>query len=135
MGFVLAQSHMAAREVADRALAEEGLTMKAYGALATLISDGPISQQRLAQRIRMDPATMVDVIDDLEREGGIIRRRNPNDRREYALETTPKGRSLYKRAERAIDRAERRTLRNLDPAEVAELFRLLTRIAAPDPGD
>src|SRR5439155_803918 len=77
IGFLLARAHLIAREKADRALEDVGLTMKAYAALATLVSDGPVSQQKLSRRIRMDPATMVDVIDTLEGSGHIIRRRNP----------------------------------------------------------
>lgn len=131
IGFLLARAHLVAREKADRALGGVGLSMKGYAALATLVSDGPISQQRLSQRIRMDPATMVDVIDSLEASGHIVRRRNPQDRREYALQTTAKGRALLTRAERAIEAAERETVRGLDRDETAVLNELLGRIADP----
>ena len=130
-GFLLARAHLIAREKADRALGGVGLSMKGYAALATLVSDGPISQQRLSRRIRMDPATMVDVIDSLEASGHIVRRRNPEDRREYALQTTAKGRALLTRAERAIEAAERETVRGLEPEEAALLLELLGRIADP----
>jgi MarR family transcriptional regulator, lower aerobic nicotinate degradation pathway regulator len=133
VGFLLAQAHMAARARADRALDEVGLTMRGFAALATLISDGPISQQRLSRRIRMDPATMVDVIDSLEEAGYIVRRRNPSDRREYALQPTAKGRALFARAERALVGAERTTARHLDAAETQTLMDLLARIASDDP--
>lgn len=106
-----------------------GLNMKGFAALATLVSDGPTSQQQLSRRIRMDPATMVDVIDELEEAGYILRRRNPADRREYALQTTPKGRAIYARAERAIIEAERQTVRSLNPREAKTLMTLLTRLA------
>ena len=112
-------------------MSDAGLSMKGYAALATLVSDGPISQQRLSQRIRMDPATMVDVIDSLEGSGHIVRRRNPQDRREYALQTTAKGRALLTRAQRAIEAAERETVRGLEPEETAVLLELLGRIADP----
>jgi len=130
-GFLLARAHLIARERADRALAEVGLSMKGYAALATLGSDGPISQQRLSQRIRMDPATMVDVIDSLEASNHIVRRRNPQDRREYALHTTARGKALLARAERAIEAAEQETFADLDATEAAVLMRLLGRIAHP----
>lgn len=129
VGFLLAQAHMAARARADRALDDVGLTMKGFAALATLISDGPMSQQRLSGRIRMDPATMVDVIDSLEESGHIVRRRNPADRREYALQPTAKGRALYARAEKAIIEAERQTAAPLNVAETRTLMELLERIA------
>src|SRR5205823_11723197 len=129
IGFLLARAHLIAREKADRALEDVGLTMKAYAALATLVSDGPVSQQKLSRRIRMDPATMVDVIDSLEGSGHIIRRRNPEDRREYALQPTPKGRALYARAERALIAAENETVKGLDGRETRSLMELLARIA------
>jgi len=131
IGFLLARAHLVAREKADRALVEVGLSMKGFAALATLVSDGAISQQRLSQRIRMDPATMVDVIDALERSGHIVRRRNPKDRREYSLQPTAKGRALLTRAQRAIVAAERDTVRGLDPIEEKVLLELLGRIADP----
>jgi DNA-binding MarR family transcriptional regulator len=81
----------------------------------------------------MDPATMVDVIDSLEESGYIVRRRNPSDRREYALQPTAKGRALFVRAERALVGAERTTARHLDAAETRTLMDLLARIASDDP--
>jgi len=135
IGFLLARAHLIAREEADRALDEVGLSMKGFAALATLVSDGPTSQQRLSQRIRMDPATMVDVIDSLEQSGNIVRRRNPKDRREYALQTTAKGRALLARARRAILAAERDVLQGLDPKEERALKELLGRIARADRSD
>ncbi len=129
IGFLLAQAHMVARAKADRALDSVGLTMKGYAVLATLVSDGPVSQRRLSGRIRMDPATMVDVIDELEDGGYVQRRRNPDDRREYALHLTPRGRALYARAERAITKVEDETVADLDSRERRNLMALLRRIA------
>ena len=129
IGFLLARAHLIAREKADRALDGVGLSMKGFAALSTLVSDGPTSQQRLSQRIRMDPATMVGVIDSLERSGHIVRRRNPEDRRAYALHSTAKGRALHTRAQRALVAAERETVRGLDAEETEVLMELLGRIA------
>jgi len=129
IGFLLARAHLIARAEADHALVRIGLTMKGYAALATLVSDGPLSQQKLSRRIRMDPATMVDVIDSLEKSGHLLRRRNPEDRRESALLTTAKGRALFARAEKALDVAERDTVRDLGAEDVRALMGLLGRIA------
>jgi MarR family transcriptional regulator, lower aerobic nicotinate degradation pathway regulator len=128
-GFLLARAHVLARQNADRALSKLGLTAKSYAALATVMNDGPTSQQKLSHRLRMDPATMVDVIDSLERSGHILRKRNPDDRREYALIPTSKGRALSTRARRALDGAERETLGDLDPDDVRTLRELLRRVA------
>lgn len=132
VGFLLARAHLVAREKADVALARVGLSMKAYAALATVVSDGAVSQQNLSRRIGMDPATMVEVIDSLEQSGHIVRKRNPRDRREYALETTAKGRALFRRAERAITAAEVETLGDLSREEIRALMRLLAHVATAD---
>jgi DNA-binding MarR family transcriptional regulator len=129
VGFLLAQAHLIAREEADRALAEFGLSANEFGALATVVTDSPISQQRLSRRLRVDPATMVDVIDELDGAGHIARHRNPEDRREYALEATPKGRALYSRAQKAVIRAEKHTFRGLQADELRTLTRFLERLA------
>jgi DNA-binding MarR family transcriptional regulator len=76
---------------------------------------------------------MVNVIDLLEESGYIVRRRNPADRREYALQLTAKGRALYARAEKAILEAERQTARRLTATEARTLMDLLERIAADEP--
>jgi DNA-binding MarR family transcriptional regulator len=131
VGFLLARAHLIARGKADAALAALGLSMKAYAALATVASDGAVSQQLLSRRIGMDPATMVDVIDALEESGQIVRRRNPRDRREYSLQTTAKGRALFARAERALAVAEANTLGQMKPDEVELLIGLLRQIANP----
>lgn len=132
IGFLLARAHLIAREGADSALSKLGLTMKGFAALATLISDGPSSQQQLSRRIRMDPATMVDVIDALERSGHIVRRRNPDDRRAYSLHPTAKGRTLLAKAERALAAVERETVHGLTDREIKTLTELLGRIAGAD---
>lgn len=129
VGFLLARAHLVARAQADSALDRLGLSMKGYAALATLMSVGPVSQQNLSRRIGMDPATMVDVIDSLEQRGHIERRRNPDDRRSYALVVTSKGKQLYRRAEHAIAEAEAGTLKGMRPAERAALMLLLGKIA------
>ena len=129
VGFLLARAHLVAREQADTALARLGLTMKGYASLATLESVGSVSQQKLSRLIGMDPATMVDVIDSLEESGHLSRVRNPEDRREYSLRVTPKGRRLFGRAEAAIAEAETVTLGGMKAEDRRALMHLLGRIA------
>lgn len=132
IGFLLARAHLIARERADAALDELGLTMKGFAALATLVSDGPSSQQQLSRRIRMDPATMVDVIDELEGSGHIVRRRDRNDRRAYSLQPTAKGRALLVKAQRSLRAAEDEMVGSLKAGEAETLVDILGRIAGAD---
>jgi len=106
------------------------LEIKQYVALATLASDGHLSQHQLGQRLRIDRTTMVALVDTLETNGDVIRQRNPEDRRAYALQITRHGRSTLARAKRAVSTAEHEISAGLSDAELRQLKDLLTRLLA-----
>ena len=55
-----------------------------------IATEGPLSQQRLGERTALDRTTVVAIVDGLEEAGYVERRRDPDDRRAYALEVTPR---------------------------------------------
>jgi MarR family transcriptional regulator, lower aerobic nicotinate degradation pathway regulator len=116
---------MAARAIAEPALAPLGLSPKGFGALAILVREGPLSQQRLGAKQGVDRTTTVAVVDELERAGFVERRRDPSDRRAYALQPTAKGRRVLERAREAAGRAEDEFLAPLPAADRVRLKRLL----------
>jgi hypothetical protein len=71
---------------------------------------------------------VVALVDDLER-GLAERRRDPVDRRAYALYLTPPGRELLAELERAADEDEAELLTALDGSERSQLISLLQRVA------
>ncbi len=81
-----------------------------------LDAEGPLSQQRLAERQGVDRTTMVAIVDELERAGAVERRRDSSDRRAYALHMTRKGRRLLSAGHSAVIEAEERFLAPLPPA-------------------
>jgi DNA-binding MarR family transcriptional regulator len=125
LGFLLGRAHLAHRAIAERALTSFGLGVKEFGALSVLVEEGPLSQQRLGERQGVDRTTMVAVVDELERRGLVERRRNPADRRAYALHATAKGRRLLRRAREAAKRAEDEFLTPIPPSDRRRLKQLL----------
>ena len=61
--------------------------------LSTLEAVGPCSQQQLVEALHVNRSMMVKLIDGLEARGLVERRRNPDDRRSYALYPTAAGRA------------------------------------------
>jgi DNA-binding MarR family transcriptional regulator len=57
------------------------------------------SQQELAGQLRTPPSRLVLLVDQLEERGLIERRRNPDDRRHYALFLTAEGGQFLRIAE------------------------------------
>lgn len=131
LGPLLGRAHEAHGVLARQTLAPLGLTPKGFGALSVLDIEGPLSQQRLAQRQGIDRTTMVAVVDELERAGAVQRHRDPNDRRAYALHVTTEGRRLLARARTAVVSAEEQFLAPLPPAEQRRLKAALRTLLGP----
>jgi MarR family transcriptional regulator, lower aerobic nicotinate degradation pathway regulator len=130
VGYLFAQLKMRWAEEARSALGEAGLGLSGmhFGALSVIDAAGPISQQELGEYVRKDRTTIVALVDDLESEGLVERRRNPVDRRAYALELTDEGREWLAAAGPALAAAEDRLLVDLDDEERAKLLDTLQRV-------
>ena len=131
LGYLLGQAHLAHRRIAERPLVSLGLGVKEFGALSVLVDEGPLSQQRLGERMRVDRTTMVAVVDGLEREGFVERERDADDRRAYALRATPRGCRALNRANDAVERAEAEFLARISPADRRRLKDLLLELISP----
>ncbi len=90
-----------------------------------------MSQQRLGARQGVDRTTMVAVVDQLERNRLVARRRNPDDRRAYSLHATPAGRRALEQANQAVEGAEDEFLAGLYAADRRRLKNLLRTLIAP----
>src|SRR5260370_41947072 len=101
-GALLTIAARTGQELAGKRLAPMGLTVRLCGVL-NLLRNGPISQQELGEQLRIDRTTIVELIDQLERQGVVVRRRNAAGRRSYALVLTPQGRAVQTRASKAFD--------------------------------
>jgi DNA-binding MarR family transcriptional regulator len=78
-----------------------------------------------------DRATVVGLVDQLQRNGLVRRTSNPSDRRAHALRATPAGRRLVKRADRLLDECERDFLAGLEERERGALAAALQTLLGP----
>jgi DNA-binding MarR family transcriptional regulator len=119
--------HATARFEAE--LLEDGIGTRHATVLVVIDAEGPMSQNALCARLRIDKSPMVGVIDDLERLGLASREPAENDRRKNAICLTDKGRDLVRRISGIADRHNEATLAPLDAGERAQLQTLLMRVA------
>ena len=132
-GALLVIAARTGQDLAKRRLSPMGLSVQLCGVL-NLLAEGPVSQQALGEQLGIDRTTMVELIDQLEQQGVVVRRRNPADRRSYALSLTPRGRTVQKRAARAFNAAAAEFFGPLKSAEQQALTDMLRRIiASADP--
>lgn len=128
-GALLVIAARTGQELARRRLAPMGLSVQLCGVL-NLLAQGPISQHALGEQLGIDRTTMVELIDDLERQGAVVRRRNPADRRSYALSLTSRGKVVQKRAATAFDDAAEEFFGPLKHTERRALVEMLKRMIA-----
>ncbi|MDH3693940.1 MAG: MarR family transcriptional regulator, partial [Gammaproteobacteria bacterium] len=87
-----------------------------------------LNQSQLAKATHVEPPTVVNKIDQLEKRGWLRRARSRTDRRTHTLFLTRRGQEILQQAKTNLDENERRLTRDLSADEKAMLFDLLRRI-------
>src|SRR5215471_544720 len=127
--FLLVQLGMeAARQFADQ-LAPLGVEPRHVGMLTRLAENEGKAQQAIGELIGLNPTQMVFLVDELERRGFVERRRNPADRRSYALYLTPAGRDMLAKVQEVGRIHQAKLGASLSQSEQEQLTGLLRRIA------
>jgi len=128
IGYLLNRPAYLFRERAQELLKPLGLIPPHFGVMATLESEGPQTQRSLGKLLRVDPTTMVWIIDHLEKAGFVRRGRHPQDRRAHLVELSPSGKAAYERASKRLCQLEEDFLAPLTKRERDDLRRLLTKL-------
>ena len=77
---------------------ETGLTGPQLWAIKTIAQEAPIMVSEIARRMYLHPATVVGILDRLEKQGLVVRIRSTEDRRVVKVELTGQGRALVRKA-------------------------------------
>jgi DNA-binding MarR family transcriptional regulator len=112
---------------AESVLAPLGLRPRHLVALTVLRASGGITQQALSHTLEMDGTNIVVLLNELEAEDLIERRRSPEDRRRHVVALTPVGAKRLTEAECALAAVENEVLGALDDSQREVLYTLLAR--------
>ena len=106
------------------ALTPIGLKERHLGTLLEL-RHGPLTQQALSDALGVDAAQLVGLLNDLETEQLVHRRRDPDDRRRHIVEISELGRARLEITDRAMSRIDERLMNGLSAGERAQFVSLL----------
>jgi DNA-binding MarR family transcriptional regulator len=126
----LTRRAMADRMAREKWAIDAGFRPGCVGVLDTVAQLEPVSQRDVSSVLLLDPSDLVTLVDILERAGLLERRRDPADRRRYALEVTARGQLAVARLREIAREANEEVLAPLDDEERSELAKLLSRIVA-----
>ena len=109
----------------NQELAPEGITYRQCQVLAWLALDGPLSQVELAERMDIEPPTLVRVLDRMERDGLLARDDSPDDRRRKVITPLKKAEAMWKTIIACAERVRNRALAGMTAQQLQTLRELL----------
>ena len=128
VGFHIRLAHGAVYRHFTETFADLELTQKQVSVL-WLVDDHPdIAQTDLAQRMRMDRATTMAIVNRLESRNYLVRGKSRSDGRKQTLNLTDAGRKVLATAKAAIQQHEQWLKSRFTDREVDRLIEMLTRI-------
>jgi len=101
------------------------LTGPQLWALWELGRSGPCALKHLAERMKLDPSTVVGVVARLVLKGLVLRNPDPQDRRKISLAPTPKGEEILAAAPHPAQGHLLAGLENMDRTRVENLAEAL----------
>jgi DNA-binding MarR family transcriptional regulator len=127
-GFLVARARFVLRHLGREPLARLGIEPAHVPALVVLDDAGPMSQQRLAGELGVSGTIVVQLVDHLEDEGLVRRRRAPEDRRVHLLTVTSAGTRVQRAAREVLAQATAAATAPIGPEGAEELRALLLRL-------
>lgn len=112
---------------AEVELAAFGLRARHVIALTLLRDLGEQNQSDLPATLGMDPTNVVALLNELEADDLVQRRRSPQDRRRHTVSLTAAGEARLKEVEDLLGGVEQRVLDPLTPEEQRTFYALLLR--------
>lgn len=128
VGFwIMTAAHDYQRAVNDE-LAPTGITYRQCQVLGFLALAGPLPQAELADKMHLEPATLVGILDRMERDGWIKRLACRQDRRRKLIHPQPSAKPVWTKIVACVKRVRARATQGMKAGELATLKRLLGRV-------
>lgn len=128
IGYWIILTGHALERALNHELAPQGITHRQWQVLAWLALDSELCQTDLAERMRIEPPTLVRVLDRMEQAGWIERRDDPTDRRKKLIAPTAKAIPIWTRAADCARQVRARASQGMAEDEMTQLRDALQRI-------
>jgi len=130
IGYWICMTSRTYERAMQQQLVPAGITHRQCQVLFWLALDGPLSQVELAEKMSIEPPTLVRVLDRMERDGLLVREACDRDRRVKIVRVLPKAKPVWKRIVQCAERVRRQASRNLTHQQRETLHDLLQIVQA-----
>ena len=135
LGYWIFTAAFAIETALNEELAPLGITHRQVQILGALAVQGEASQNELAEMMRIEPSSIVRMLDRMERAGWITRTSDPVDRRRKIVRPTGKAEPVWQQIKARGMRARERGLRGVSIDEIATTRNVLRTIRQNLMGD
>jgi MarR family transcriptional regulator, organic hydroperoxide resistance regulator len=128
-GLLLRDSFRLFRKALQTLLAAEtGVTVAQYWVLRTLWIEDGITHIELGQKLGIEKAGITSIIQNMEKQGLILRRRNDTDRRKFNLFLTERGKTLREPVLACARRVNARAAGSIPASELKQMRSVIRRM-------
>jgi MarR family transcriptional regulator for hemolysin len=120
-------THAYHRAVSEE-LAPHGITYRQSLVLGWLAFEGELSQTELANKLMIEPPTLVGILDRMERDGWIARHDCPGDRRKKLVRATAAAEPVWEKIVECAARIRYQATQGLSERQLATLKKLLAKV-------
>ena len=128
VGFLLARTARSMKRALEARLSEHNITATQYIVLEVLHDRDGASLSLLGRKLYFDNPTITGIVDRMERDGLVERRRIADDRRVINVFLTAKGRELAHRISAIAEAINCEAMNKFSPKQEAELVTMLDSI-------
>jgi DNA-binding MarR family transcriptional regulator len=114
--------------VIEEILEGQDVTPMQWSVIAAILEEPGTGQKHIAKRVGIDPVTLGQMVDALEKNGLVKRQTDPGDRRGRQLFLTQRGTELRLRLRPLMLEAQDRVLAPLTKTERVSLLDMLARV-------
>ncbi len=114
--------------VGNAALEPHGVTYRQVQVIGALIVFGDMSQTELAERVQVEPSSVVRLVDRMERDGWIVRQPSPTDRRVKMLKLTDQVEPIWEKVVEAGMATREKAIRGISQTRLNALKKTLSDI-------
>ncbi len=128
VGYWMVLAAQAYQKALGDELAPYGITFRQCQVLGWLMIDGQLSQVDLATRMMIEPATLVGVLDRMQRNQWISRTSSTGDRRRKLITVNPQAREIWKQVVCCARQTRERAVQGLSDRQAAALMKTLRAV-------
>lgn len=127
-GYCLFKAAQRMRAMFNEGLGQHGIVATHFGILVLLDHGDLLNQVNLGNELGIDKASMVKMIDDLEKNKLVVRESSKEDRRVKMVKLTKKGKEFVVEAFKIREQCEQQFLKDLSPEEIKAFKSILPKL-------